>query len=200
MNRLPELRPLDRAFYDPGAAEVAPLLLGHWLVHCGVGGIIVETEAYSRNDPACHAFRGETKRNRSMWGPPGHGYVYRIYGFHFCFNTVCRPPGEAEAVLIRAVHPLWGIDQMRRRRPDRSDLQLASGPGKLCAALGIGAELDGADVCDSGNPLLVAQNPDRAHTLAELGPIIQTTRIGITQAADWPHRWHFQHSPHVSKR
>lgn len=193
------LVPLPRFFYEPSALEVAPLLLGHFLVHQGVGGIIVETEAYIRNDPACHAFRGETKRNKSMWGPPGHSYVYLIYGFHCCFNTVCRPQGEGEAVLVRAVHPLWGMDEMRRRRGELPDRQLASGPGKLCAALKIDRDLDGADICAPKSKLVVAKNPERAKTCQDLGPIVQTTRVGITQAADWPFRWYLKGSPHVSR-
>jgi len=200
----PAFRPLPRAFYGPTADEVAPKLLGHWLVHRteagAVGGIIVETEAYIRNDPACHAFRGETKRTRVMFGPPGHGYVYLIYGFHFCFNTVCRPAGEAEAVLIRAVHPLWGMEEMHRRRGDVVERHLASGPGKLCAALGINLSLDGADLCAKESALIVAKNPRLDETLNELGPIVQTTRIGISQAADWPLRWYLRGSPHISRK
>ena len=200
----PTFRPLPRKFYLPCADEVGPKLLGHWLVHRteagAVGGIIVETEAYIRNDPACHAFRGETKRTRVMFGPPGHSYVYLIYGFHFCFNTVCRPVGEAEAVLIRAVHPLWGLEEMHRRRGNIVERHLASGPGKLCAALGINLTLDGADLCTKESPLIVAKNPRLDETLNELGPMIQTTRIGISQAADWPLRWYLRGSPHISRK
>ena len=202
--KMPKFRPLPRDFFFPGAGEVAPLLLGHWLVHRVrneiLGGIIVEVEAYIREDPACHAFRGETQRNRSMWGPPGHGYVYLIYGFHYCFNTVCRPAGEAEGILIRALHPLWGIEEMRLRRGGLADRQLASGPGKLCAALGIKRELDGIDICARDSELIVAKNPSREEVIAELGPLVQTTRIGISQAADWPLRWYLGGSPHVSRR
>lgn len=194
------IHPLPRSFYEPSASEVAPLLLGHFLLHNGVGGIIVETEAYIRDDPACHAFRGETKRNKSMWGPPGHSYVYLIYGFHYCFNTVCRPHGEGEAVLVRAVHPLWGMAEMRRRRRGLPDHQLASGPGKLCAALAIDRDLDGADICAPKGDFLVAENIERAKTCQDLGPIVQDTRVGITQAADWPLRWYLAGSPHVSRR
>ncbi len=183
---------------------MAPLLLGHWLVRREgtevVGGIIVEVEAYVCDDPACHAFRGATPRNKSMWGPPGHAYVYLIYGFHFCVNAVCSLPGHAEAVLIRAVHPVWGLETMRARRRGLPDRQLASGPGKLCAAMGIDRTLDGVDICANNSPLLIAENPARAEAMRELGPIVQTTRIGISQAADWPLRWYLRGSPHLSRK
>jgi DNA-3-methyladenine glycosylase len=200
----PKFRPLPRAFFEPSAEAVAPLLLGHWLVHRGeagaVGGVIVEVEAYLTNDPACHAFKGETQRNRSMWGEPGHSYVYLIYGFHFCVNTVCRAKGVAEGVLLRAVDPVWGLDEMRKRRGDVAERHLTSGPGKVCAALGITRALDGADLCSRTSPLIVAENPGKAETLKSLGPVVQTTRIGISQAADWPLRWYLGGSRFVSKR
>jgi DNA-3-methyladenine glycosylase len=198
--KVPKFHPLPRSFFEPGAAEVAPKLLGHWLVHENVGGIIVETEAYVRDDPSCHAFRGKTKRNQAMWGEPGRAYVYLIYGFHFCFNTVCRPCGEAEAVLIRALHPLWGLEKMHQRRGKVIERHLASGPGKLCAALGINIAQDGADLCDKAGALIVARNPRVQETLSELGPVVQTTRIGISQAADWPLRWYLRGSPHISRK
>jgi DNA-3-methyladenine glycosylase len=200
----PPFSPLLRSFYEPSSADVAPKLLGHWLVrqtkNGPIGGIIVEVEAYIRNDPSAHSFRGQTKRNKVMFGPPGHSYVYLIYGFHYCVNTVCRPAGEAEAVLIRAVHPLWGLDEMSKRRKGLKDRHLASGPGKLCAAMDIDRALDGADLCVKKSPLIVAENPERAKTISEIGPIVQTTRIGITQAADWPLRWYLRGSPHVSRK
>src|SRR3954449_12603064 len=107
-----KLRPLPKSFYEPSAKVVAPLLPGHWLIRdAGAGpcaGVIVETEAYLSNDPACHGAPGPTARNRVMFGAPGHGYVYLIYGYHFCVNAVCRPTGVAEAVLIRALEPVHG--------------------------------------------------------------------------------------------
>src|ERR1041385_6262327 len=113
-----KLRALPKSFYEPSAKVVAPLLLGHWLIrNTGAGpcgGIIVETEAYLTDDPACHAAPGPTPRNRVMFGAPGHGYVYLIYGYHFCVNAVCRPAGVGEAVLVRAIEPLFGEDFMRR--------------------------------------------------------------------------------------
>ncbi len=148
--------PLPRSIFAPSARVVARRLLGHWLVRrtpagfCG--GPIVETEAYLHDDPACHAFGGETARNRVMFGPPGRAYVYFIYGNHFCVNAVCRGAGKAEAVLIRAVEAQFGLEILRQNRPGHADLQLTNGPGKLCAALAIGRELDGADLCDTASP------------------------------------------------
>jgi DNA-3-methyladenine glycosylase len=200
----PYLKPLPRSFFEPSAEVVAPVLLGHWLIHRTedgpVGGVIVEVEAYLEKDPACHAFKGESARNRTMFGPPGHSYVYLIYGFHFCVNTVCRPKGIAEGVLIRAVHPRWGLDAIRKRRGDVAERHLTSGPGKVCAAMGITRELDGADICQAASLLLVAENTEKAETLKELGPVVQTTRIGISKAADWPLRWYLGGSGYVSKR
>jgi DNA-3-methyladenine glycosylase len=195
--------PLPREFYEPSARVVARKLLGHYLVRqtsggpCG--GPIVETEAYLRNDPACHAASGLTARNRVMFGPPGHCYVYFIYGNHFCVNAVCRLEGVAEAVLIRAIEASFGQDLMRRRRPVSQSRSLTNGPGKLCQALEIRADLDGVDLCDSGAALFIAENPRvltfrRAH-----GPVITTTRIGITRAAHLPLRFYLATSPFVSR-
>lgn len=200
----PQFSPLPRSFFMPSAESVAPKLLGHWLVRRSedglAGGIIVEVEAYLREDPACHAFKGETDRVKSMYGPPGHSYVYLIYGFHYCMNTVCMPAGKAEGVLLRALHPLWGIEKMRERRKDVVERHLTSGPGKLCAALGITRKLDGTDLCSPESPIFVAENPTRRNTIKELGPVVQTTRIGISQAAEWPLRWYLRGSHYVSKK
>lgn len=201
---VPKFRPLPRDFFLPSAREVAPQLVGHWLVRRDgdetLGGLIVEVEAYLRDDPACHAFKGESERTKSMWGPHGHCYVYLIYGFHFCMNTVCRPKGEAEGVLLRAMHPIWGIEKMRERRGGLQDRQIASGPGKLCAALGVTRALDGTDICNTKSPVFVAENPERANVVSAMGPLVQTTRIGISKAADWPLRWYLGGSAHVSKK
>jgi DNA-3-methyladenine glycosylase len=110
------------------------------------------------------------------------------------------PAGKAEGVLLRALHPLWGIEQMRERRKDVVDRHLTSGPGKLCAALGITRKLDGTDLCSAESPVFVAENPARRKTSKELGPVIQTTRIGISQAAEWPLRWYLKGSHFVSKK
>src|SRR2546421_9629659 len=124
--------PLPRSFYEPSAKVVGKRLLGHWLIRNSAagpcGGPIVEAEAYLSDDPACHGFPGETARNRVMFGKPGHGYVYLIYGYHFCVNAVCRPTGVAEAVLIRAIEPLLGEDFMQRQRPVNKPRNLTNGP------------------------------------------------------------------------
>jgi DNA-3-methyladenine glycosylase len=160
----------------------------------------VETEAYLAGDPACHAFVGPTARNRVMWGRPGMAYVYLIYGNHFCFNAVCRPHGSAEAVLIRAIEPVLGLDIMQRYRPDRSIAELTNGPGKLCAALHIDRQQDGADLCDPTSPVFIAANPDLAQFRSEAGPVVTTTRIGITKAAELPLRYYLRGSSFVSKK
>ena len=196
--------PLPRSFYKPSAEAVAPLLLGHFLLRNtpeGIcGGPIVEAEAYLSNDAACHAAVGETKRNRAMWGAPGFSYVYLIYGYHFCFNAVCRPSGIAEAVLIRAIEPSVGEDLMRARRPVSDLNALTNGPAKLCAALDIDRRLDAIDVCDRNSPLYIARNPSIAAFLRERGPTVETTRVGISKAADLPLRFYLEGSPFVSKR
>src|SRR5687767_9203854 len=126
-----EFKPFPRSFYEPSAKAVASQLLGHWLVRRTPegfsGGAIVETEAYITGDPGCHAYVGPTNRNRMMFGEPGHAYIYLIYGFYNCFNTVCRPRGCGEAVLVRAIEAQFGVDWMRGNRPVEKDTQLTSG-------------------------------------------------------------------------
>ena len=205
MTRFPSgWKPLTREFYEPSAKVVAQRLLGHWLVRrtgeAFSGGPIVETEAYIKGDPGCHAYIGETKRNRVMFGTPGHAYVYLIYGFYHCFNTVCRPAGEAEAVLVRAIEAEAGVDWMRGNRPAEVVTQLTSGPGKLCVALKIDRSLDGADLCDVNSPVFVAENPDARAFRRKFGPMVTTTRIGLTLAADWPLRFYLKKSVFVSKK
>jgi DNA-3-methyladenine glycosylase len=198
------LKPLSRSFFEPSARDVAPALLGHWLLREtseGVcGGLIVETEAYLQNDPACHAFIGKTSRNQVMFGSPGHAYVYFIYGMHFCVNAVCLPPGLAEAVLIRAVEPLIGLEILKKNRPVARLRDISSGPAKLCDAMAIDRSLDGADLCSSRSALKIAENTEVDRYIAEHGPVVTTTRIGITQAASFPLRFYLSRNVHVSAK
>ena len=135
---------LTREFFARTVHEVAPELIGATLLVDGVGGTIVEVEAYDQDDPASHGFRGLTARTASMFGPPGHAYVYRSYGVHWCLNLVCAEEGRSEAALVRALEPTAGLDAMRERRGLEAERALCSGPGKLCQALGITRVLDGA--------------------------------------------------------
>jgi len=196
--------PLPRSFFAPTADLVAPGLLGHWLVRRtpdGLrGGPIVEVEAYLADDPACHAFGGETARNRAMFGEPGMAYVYFIYGCHFCVNAVCQPHGVGEAVLIRAIEPVLGSAWMLQRRPVKHPRDLTNGPAKLCQALQIDRDLDGVDLCDTASPLFISENEQLDEFLAQAGPMVETTRIGITKAAHAPLRSYLEGSRCVSKR
>ncbi len=198
------LLPLPRDFYLPAADIVAPLLLGHSILRrtpqglCG--GLIVETEAYVSDDPSCHAYVRETVRNRSMWGQEGRAYVYLIYGLHCCVNAVCRPRGTAEAVLIRAIEPAFGIDIMQANRRAAKARDLTNGPAKFCAALDVTRAQDGVDLCDLHSPLWIARNPQADALRESRGPVITTTRIGITKAVDWPLRFYLDQSEFVSRR
>jgi len=195
---------LPRSFYHPTANVVARRLLGQWLIRNGPlgasGGPIVETEAYLSDDPACHGAPGLTPRNRVMFGAPGHGYVYLIYGYHFCVNAVCRPAGVAEAVLIRAIEPIFGEELLRHQRPVSKPRDLTNGPAKLCEAMKIDRGLDGIDLCDPKSALFIAENPNVKALRKERGPVVITTRIGITQAAALPLRFYLGGSVFVSKR
>ena len=183
-------KPLKRSFFDRSVHEVAPDLIGATLLVNGIGGLIVEVEAYHHTDPAAHSFRGPTPRNRVMFGPPGFTYVYRSYGIHWCLNFVCEEEGSASAVLIRALEPTHGISAMRRRRGLHDERSLCSGPGKLTEALGI-------TIAHSELPL--DRPPFALHARTGKANIISGVRIGITKAADLPWRYGMQGSKFLSK-
>lgn len=181
---------LRRAFFARSVHDVAPELIGAALMVNGVGGVIVEVEAYHHTDPAAHSYIGRTERNAVMFGPPGFAYVYRSYGIHWCLNFVCEPEGSASAVLIRAIEPTHGLSTMRRRR-GLSDLRdLCSGPGKLGEALGITRK-------HNGLPLDRAPFALRAR---ESEPEIVTgPRIGISKAVEHPWRYGLKESKFLSR-
>jgi DNA-3-methyladenine glycosylase len=189
-------RVLARRFYDRGSLEVAPDLLNKLLVRDGRVGRIVEVEAYrGSEDPASHAYRGPTARNATMYGRPGLLYVYFTYGMHFCANIVCMPEGTAEAVLLRALAPVAGLEIMREARPRaHKDVELTNGPGKLCQALGITRVEDGADLVTGDVGLTVMDDGVAPPTLPA-----HSGRVGIRHAADLPWRWWVPGDPNVSK-
>jgi len=184
---------LTMAFFDRSVHEVAPALIGCELRVGEAAGVIVETEAYDAGDPACHAYVGRTARNEVLFGPPGRAYVYLSYGIHSLLNAVAEPDGSAAAVLIRALEPSDGIELMRARR-GRAELgELCSGPGKLTEALGIGLELNGADLTE---PPFELSAPVGEWTRTE---VVSGTRIGITKAVELPWRYCAAGNRHVSR-
>jgi DNA-3-methyladenine glycosylase len=190
---------LDRSFFARDSLEVAPDLLNLLLVGHRATGRIVEVEAYAgERDPASHAYRGKTPRNATMFGPPGHLYVYLTYGMHFCANVVCGPVGEASAVLLRALAPVDGLDLMRERRAlARSDRELCSGPGRLCQALGISRDDDGADLVSGDSDLALRSDGVAA------GSPVRGTRVGLSERSGEARalRWRFavRGDPNVSR-
>jgi DNA-3-methyladenine glycosylase len=181
---------LGAGFFARSVHDVAPDLIGVTLLVDGVGGPIVELEAYDHEDPAAHGYGGRTERNASMFGPPGHAYVYRSYGIHWCLNLVCEPEGIASAVLLRALEPRDGIDLMRARRGLNDPRLLCSGPGRLCQALGVTGMHDGHALDEPPFELLRREGtPEVA-----VGP-----RVGITKAAEQPWRYVLAGSPFVSR-
>jgi len=181
---------IRRAFFARSVHEVAPELLGARLLVDGVGGTIVEVEAYDHEDPAAHGYRGLTPRNASMFGAAGHAYVYRSYGIHWCLNLVCEEEGSASAVLIRALEPTDGIDTMRVRRGTDDVRLLCAGPGRLCQALGVTRGHDG---------LPLDEPPFELRPRTEGLPVVTGPRIGITRAADRPWRYGIAGSRFLSR-
>jgi DNA-3-methyladenine glycosylase len=183
-------RQLRRNFFGRSVHKVAPDLIGATLQFNGVGGVIVELEAYHHTEPAAHSYGGMTVRNAVMFGPPGFAYIYRSYGIHWCLNFVCEGEGSAAAVLIRALQPTEGLAAMRRRRGLSEERLLCSGPGRLCQALGI-------TIAHNGLALDAAPFELRART--QTPEIVVGPRIGITKAVDYPWRYGLAGSRFVSK-
>ena len=189
--------PLTAALFAQDAPAVARALIGATLLVDGVGGIIVETEAYDASEPAAHTHRGPTPRNRAMFGPPGHAYVYRSYGMHWCLNFVCREAGHGAGVLIRALQPTHGLESMRQRRglpaEHADDRLLCSGPGRLGQALGINLDLYGLPLDVA--PFAVMAPPPGAPVIE----VVSGPRIGISKAVELPWRFGLAGSAFLSR-
>jgi DNA-3-methyladenine glycosylase len=187
-----EVSPTDvgDAFFVRDVHAVARDLVGCTLLVDGVGGVIVETEAYAPEDPASHSYRGRTRRNAAMFGPPGHLYVYRSYGIHWCANVVTGPEGVGAAVLLRALEPLVGLGEMTRRRGTADPLRLCSGPGRLTQALGVTGEHDG---------LSLLRPPFSIESPGERVEVVSAPRIGISSATELPWRYCLGGSSFVSR-
>jgi DNA-3-methyladenine glycosylase len=184
------LNTLSRDFFARSVHEVAPELVGCALLVDGVGGRIVEVEAYDGEDPASHGYAGPTARNRSMFGPPGHAYVYRSYGIHWCLNLVCDEEGRAEAVLVRALEPTHELERMRARRGLDDPRLLCAGPGRLCQALGVTGAHD-------GRPL--DRPPFALHPRASEVDVVAGARVGISRAVELPWRYAEAGSRYLSR-
>ena len=178
------MKSLKRSFFQRPTLEVAPELLGKTILLKGRAGVIVEVEAYTKDDPACHASRGKTKRNEVMFGPAGFSYVYFIYGMYFCLNFTTEKKGIPGAILIRALET------------KNKDSRIASGPGKLCKYLKITKKHNNIDCCNEDSPLIITNNSSYKNNNFS---IVQTQRIGISQAAHYPWRWYIKESLSVSK-
>ena len=183
-------RPLKRTLFARSVHEVAPDLIGATLLVDGVGGIIVEVEAYHHTDPAAHSFNGQTPRNAVMFGPAGYAYVYRSYGIHWCVNFVCEGAGSASAVLMRAIEPVAGLAAMHRRRRTADARLLCAGPGRLTEALGI---------THAHNGLALDAPPFELRERTGEVEIVAGPRIGITRAIDLPWRYGLAGSRFCSK-
>jgi DNA-3-methyladenine glycosylase len=187
-NNLPKR--LTKSFFRRSVLEVAPDLIGATLLCNGVGGRLVEVEAYHQTDPAAHSFRGQTDRNAIMFGPPGYAYVYRSYGIHWCLNFVCEPEGSASAVLIRALEPTTGLAAMRRRRGMTDPRLLCSGPGRLCEALHISHRQNG---------FALDEPPFELFARSGAVEVAAGPRIGLTKAVATPWRYGEKASRFLSK-
>jgi DNA-3-methyladenine glycosylase len=187
----PAGRRLRRGFFARSVHEVAPELIGCTFLVDGVGGVIVEVEAYDQTDPASHSYRGPTERNRSMFGPPGHAYVYRSYGVHWCVNLVCDGSGRASAALLRALEPTHGLDVMARRRGLDDPRLLCAGPGRVCQALGITGEYDGLPLDEP--PFELRPPEDRPR-------VVRDIRVGISRGVHHDWRYGLAGSPFVSRK
>jgi DNA-3-methyladenine glycosylase len=185
-----QTRLVDRAVLAGDAPVVAPGLLGLVLESALVCGRIVEVEAYTADDPASHSRRGQTLRNASMFADAGTLYVYVAYGIHHCANVVTGAVGDGQAVLVRALEPIAGIELMRARRPGRPDASLTAGPGNVCQALAIDLTHDGVDLCDAGSAVRLLDDGVRP-----LGPLRVGPRVGISRATDRPWRWRWPTPP-----
>jgi DNA-3-methyladenine glycosylase len=181
---------LRRSFFDRSVHEVAPELIGATFLVNGIGGLIVEVEAYHHTEPAAHSYRGKTERNAVMFGPAGYAYVYRSYGIHWCVNFVCEGAGSASAVLIRALQPTAGIATMRRRRKLKDERLLCSGPGRLTQALAI---------THAQNGLALDHAPFALFAPAERVEVAIGIRIGLTKATHLPWRYGLKGSAFLSK-
>ena len=187
---MPQPPRLRRSFFDRSVHKVAPELIGATLLVDGVGGIIVELEAYHQTDPAAHSYTGRTERNVVMFGPAGYVYVYRSYGIHWCVNFVCEEEGSASAVLIRAIEPTEGLAAMRRRRGLTDERALCSGPGKLCEAMAI---------THKHNGLPLDRAPFELRARSKTPDVVTGVRIGITKAVEKPWRYGLKDSKFLSK-
>jgi DNA-3-methyladenine glycosylase len=187
---VPSTHRIRKAFFDRSVHLVAPELIGATLTVAGVGGVIVEVEAYHHTEPAAHSFRGQTPRNAVMFGPPGYAYVYRSYGIHWCVNFVCEGAGSASAVLIRAIEPTQNLASMRRRRGLDDPRLLCSGPGRVCEALAI---------TGAHNGLALDHPPFDLRARKVDVEIAAGVRIGLTKAAELPWRYGLKGSRFLSK-
>ncbi|MEM4271737.1 MAG: DNA-3-methyladenine glycosylase [Candidatus Pacearchaeota archaeon] len=191
------MKPISERFFKRSTIEIAKALLGCYLVNETSEGMvigkIVETEAYLSNDPASHSSRGMTRRNETMFGAPGKAYVYFTYGMYHCFNVVTAPEGIGEAVLIRALEPIEGVDIMKKRRKKERIKELCSGPAKLAIAMGIDKKHNGISLIDGKLKILEGKKANEKE-------IIKTTRIGISEGKNLPYRFYLKNSDFVSKK